>query len=352
MLLFNTGETSSITIGIKIVVFSGCVLYTIKYFNDFKWIFFLVIGFSLGQTFTAPNFDKIVMINLIKYIFPLVLLLYFKKNKMNKTSIQFTFTLFEFLIVINSIFIFIGFFTDFYSFKTYRGTRFGFDGLLITSATASYFYFFALFYYLIKYKERFLYSWLSYFVIIAALLVGTKALILTVVSIFIFCTIKFINKRWSLFLISFLLFLSVFYSVFFLHQGVFQKILNENGLLTAMLSFRNEMFLNNMVPYIRENWGIVNYIFGGINNIELRSQMGLFDLILFFGLLGALIYGFTFYRFSAGFKITVYSIFLILLLSVIVILSSNFFLNASVAIYIVIMKEFLVFNDINTNKHI
>tara|TARA_R110002012_G_scaffold283090_2_gene473155 strand:- start:102068 stop:103213 length:1146 start_codon:yes stop_codon:yes gene_type:complete len=352
ILLFNTGETSVVPIIIKTGVFSICIFYSVKEFHEFKWILFLIIGFTIGQIYTDPSFNKTVIINFIKYLFPLVLLLYFKHNKTNITGIQNAFKVFEGVIIFNSILVFLGFVLDYYSFGTYRGTRFGFNGLLITSATASYFYFFALFFYLIKFKERFLYSWLSYFVIIAALLVGTKALILTVICILVFCVIKFINRKMSFLLMAALAIIAVFYGMYFLEQGVFQKILNENGLLTAILSFRNEMFLNNMVPYIHEQWGIVNYLFGGISNIELRSQMGLFDLILFFGFLGSLIYGFTFYKYSAGFKMTVYSKFLIVLLSVIIILSGNFFLNASVAIYIVIMREFLVYNDFNGSKNI
>jgi hypothetical protein len=100
-----------------------------------------------------------------------------------------------------------------------------------------------------------------------------------------------------------------------------------------------------MIPYIQDNWGFVNYLFGGINNISLRPQMAIFDLVFVFGFIGASIYLFLYFKLLVIFKKDIYYKFFISILSVILFFSGNYFLNASVAIYILVLREYFMYNE-------
>ena len=125
----------------------------------------------------------------------------------------------------------------------------------------------------------------------------------------------------------------------FLYGKTFNNVRNKNGLLTAILSYRDKLLINETIPFIDNNWLIVNYFFGGINDISTRSQMGFLDLFYFFGLIGTTIYLYSFRCWFFNFKLSRINIYFILILFFITFLSGNFFLNASIPIYMVILNK-------------
>jgi hypothetical protein len=97
-----------------------------------------------------------------------------------------------------------------------------------------------------------------------------------------------------------------------------------------------------MIPFINEQWRLPNYLFGGINAIKTRPQMALFDLFYFFGLIGSMIYIWSFNKIFFTFKLKGNALIYLVALLFIVILSGNFLLNASIVIYILILRELLI----------
>jgi hypothetical protein len=275
-------------------------------------------------------------------------MLYFYIFKTDDRRLELTFKVLDSIIILNSILIIIGFAFEIQSLESYRGPRFGYNGLLFTSATGSYFYLVAFTFYLIRYKRFFLKSWKVYLVIISAILVGTKALILVLFFFLTFWFFYFFKKKHAIIFIIFLgLLVSVFSYYIFFKWGIFDKLYLENGLISTVLSYRNNLLIEHMIPYIKENWSIVNYLFGGINNISLRPQMAIFDLVFVFGFIGASIYLFVYFKLFVIFKIDIYFKIFISILLVILFFSGNYFLNASVAIYILVLREYLMFNEQN-----
>ena len=44
----------------------------------------------------------------------------------------------------------------------------------------------------------------------------------------------------------------------------------------------SDLIFENTIPYVKQKWNFINYLFGGIENYDLRSQMELFDVFFFF----------------------------------------------------------------------
>lgn len=308
---------------------------------------FLIAGlFIIGQLFLSPSFNSIVLINFVKYLFPLVLLIYFSRSKIDNLNINVALTTFEWLILVNSCLIIIGFIFNVFVFKTYKGGRFGYSGLLITSSTSTYVYVVSLTYFFIKYKTRLFFHLKPIIVLVSMILIGTKSIFLFLFLLIIYSFLISKNKRYKYSVLSVIIGAPlVAYYLVFHTSNFFNNFLQNDGIVTMLFSFRNELLFEGMMPHIKSNWNFVNYCCGGINDIKTRAQMSYFDLFLFFGAFGAIVYLYTFVKNLFLFNKSNNEIFVISSLFLISFLSGNFFLNASVAIYLVIIKIVLVFDQ-------
>ena len=133
--------------------------------------------------------------------------------------------------------------------------------------------------------------------------------------------------------------------IFFFQYGRFNEIRLKQGLFSSIFSFRDHLLLGETLPYIQNNWKWPNYLFGGISDLSTRTQMGFIDVFYFWGIVGGIVYLYTFYKSYIYFDLNNWKIYLFLILSVIVFLSGNFFENASLAIYLLILKERLIYDD-------
>lgn len=340
------GERPIIARAFKAIVLLVILLGLMKAKKNFILILLISLCFILGQLFINPNFDFIVLLVFIKYLFPIMLFTYFNQKRPDETTLMNLRKIFEALILFNSILIFIGFIFHIDLFETYRGSRFGYNGLLVSSAVSTYIYIITLFYFLLKYKSEFIYKKKVIFIILSCLLVGTKSLYLGVIAVLLFYLYRTTNKKQkyiSIFSIVLLAFSGGYYALFI--SGMFNEIRISRGILTAILSHRNEIFTQEMLPFIKDNWTIVNYFFGGINNISTRPQMAFLDLFYFFGATGSIIYIYSYTSSYFKFKIKGVSLFFILILGLVVSFSGNFFLNASVVIYMLVIKETIILEN-------
>ncbi|MDC9724100.1 MAG: hypothetical protein PSN34_15200 [Urechidicola sp.] len=254
---------------------------------------------------------------------------------------------FEKVIIFNSLLIVIGGIFEIQLFKTYGG-RFGYNGLFVTSAAGTYAYLVALFYFLFKYKKKFIYDIKSIIIMISCLLIGTKSLYLGVGFVLMFYFILYTDKRQRILGLSFItisLIVAVYYALFI--WDVFNSIWLNDGLLTSILSYRDQLFIDRTLPFIEANWSAVNYFFGGVNSISTRSQMGFVDVFYFFGIVGGFYYLWVYKSTFIKFKINRVSLLFLFLLCAIIFISGNFFLNASVVIYMLVVRESLLNYDNN-----
>lgn len=238
-------------------------------------------------------------------------------------------------------------------FETYRFDRFGYNGLLRTSSTGTYFYIISLFYFLYKYKDRFFYKWKSIFVFVICFLVGTKSIYLGLAAILLaFLFIKF-KKTKQRYIVSILLLIgvSVLGYLLFFEFGKFNQIRESHGIISSILSYRDQLLLNKTLPNISENWSSVNYLLGGLNDISSRSQLDFIDIFHFWGIIGGIFYLVTYYKAYITFNLKNLNLYFFVFLLFIIFFSGNFFAYATIPIYLIIIREkILQTNNEYSNK--
>lgn len=339
------GGKSDIPRIIKFVVFLFIIVGLLIHFKRLIAPLVLVTMFCVGQLFLKDGFRTEIMVSFSKLLFPIFLFIYFSNYPIRECFKENLFRAFEYLLILNGILIFVGLIWEIHFFKSYQGPRFGYNGLFITSATSSYVYAIAIFYFLLKLKAGFFKNWKTFFVIVCALITGTKILYIVVLASLLIYLLQFVNFNRSYRKMSIIIVLIVFGIIgyiFFFKYGIFNEIRQEKGIFSAIFSFRDDLLLEQTLPFIQENWKWPNYLFGGISDLSTRSQMGFIDIFYFLGILGGILYLYIFYKSFASFPIDEITLYILLSLSLIVFLAGNFFENASVAIYLLILKERLI----------
>ena len=197
-------------------------------------------------------------------------------------------------IIVNSILIWLGLLFDISLFKSFPGTsRFGYSGLFSKSGEAVLTYsLISLVYYVGYVRGKNGVIPILYFCIIA-LLTGKKTALLLIAFYYI---LHFCIKSKHRFIFRILGF-SCLMVLFFVKEIVISGFLNwfpfwhqlyeNNGIWSVVFSTRNDNFLST-VSFIKENWSLQNYIFGGINYNKLKIEIDPLDLFTFLGLLGSL----------------------------------------------------------------
>ncbi|CAM3342239.1 hypothetical protein [Aequorivita lipolytica] len=343
-IVYSDGK-SLIPAAIKFLAITFFIIMCIRPYQNLLRIVSLGVVFCVGQLFIDQGFTTNILLSFTKFIFPILLFTYFHIYKQSGRSRQLFFSIFELILIINSVLIIMGFLFDIHLFDSYRGGRFGYNGLIISSSTASYVYTLTLFYLLLKYKSLFFKNWRSFLILFSCILIGTKLLYISIlgtlfVFIFYYANLKRIQKQ--IFFLTLALLGFIFIYLFFFQYGTFNKIREQQGLISSVLSFRDDLLFNTTIPFIQNNWKWPNYLFGGIPDLSLRSQMGFIDVFLFWGILGGILYLYYFCRIYVTFALTKSVLYFLFILVIVVFLAGNFFENASVAIYLLILKERLI----------
>lgn len=327
-------------IKLSVLVFISVMLW--KYWKKGIWILCLFVIFIIGQSTLSDGFNQQVIVTFAKYCFPIILFFFFAKFPLSDRAKYITFKCFEGLLIGNSILIFIGFIFDVHWFYAYKWGRFGFNGLIITSGTATYVYVIGLLSLLLWYKTDFFKQYSTYILIAATILLGTKGAIIGLLSVFPAYFLFYSNLSKSLqkqIVLGFVGISLILFYIFFFQIGMFNELRKEEGLLTSILSLRDEAITDRMLPYIQKEWSWTNYLFGGYSDVDSRSQMGFIDIFYFWGFVGGLLYLIIFFKNFITFQLNMASIGILFPLIFIAFFSGNFFENASIAIYLLILKE-------------
>src|SRR5690606_15737957 len=284
---------------IKVIVLGFFVLAIIKPLKNLILPTLLVFTFCLGQFVLENGFNQEIVVSFSKFLFPIFLFIYFDKYRLSKTSQCILFRTFEYILIFNGVLIFLGFVFEISLFNSYKYGRWGYNGLFINTSTSSYMYAIAIFYFILRLNYKFLKSWMSLFIIVGSLLTGTKIVYVALFGtllLFLFFYSNFNRKQRNAVLLSLLTLFLVLGYVFFIQLGIFNEIRQDQGIMSAILSSRDDLFLKETIPFIQEHWKWPNYLFGGISDLALRSQMGFIDLFLFWGGLGGILYLLLFYK--------------------------------------------------------
>lgn len=292
----------------KILLIISAYFFYNKYKVDYKFllpIVLLSIAFIISQlTFYSTLNQANILFNghyFLNGVFALLFVFLFNKT-MVSSVLKYQVKVFIWFMALNSVTILIGYFLNLNVFKSYffGGTRFGFQGLLLYHSEAGYLYFIAICvaYYLYLKKKDMVMASVLVLLVVCSFLIGTKkASLLTLIFLLYFFidNIKLLKQKITYYflagsLLMIFLFRHVIQDVFTKQFSLFNRVYLEEGFFTSFTSYRNVLLQNYFVPYIEENWGVLNYIFGGPKFANSRVELELFDLMLFFGLTGVVAY--------------------------------------------------------------
>jgi len=324
---------------LKGLCLAGILIYFL--FKDriklFALTVFLIL-FCLGQYFLTESFTSPAIIGFLKYFFFLSLILFFTEINSAKGEIK-AFTLFEIILWVNNSIILISSLFGLEIFESYPGDRWGYNGLFMASSNSTYFYIIAILYFVIYNSKTYYKNALFWFTLLASLLIGTKSIYLAIILIGLVLTIRLVKKlKLKVIIASFFLLFSAALGYIFFSTDLFSEIIKQEGWLTAILSYRDQLFIKDTIPYIQEHWETIHYFIGGLSNPYVRPQLELIDLWLYFGFLGMILYLFVFAKSYFNFSLAFYSKCLLAILFIVPFITGNFFYNASVPIYLVVLK--------------
>jgi hypothetical protein len=257
--------------------------------------YFLHRHFSLGETISEPFLNNIRLFILL--LFPIIFSSYLSEKLKNYSQFKKIEKVYIILILIATICVIIGLIWNIKFFKTYS-TRFGYDGIMPKSITASYFFISSIvyFYYSFVIKKRTEFKWLLILILGASSLIGTKAIYTFLFLLLAYHIIHFkLYKNLLLYvisgfgLISILVLRNELYELLKRHFTPLIELYEKNGLLTSLLSIRDQIFQYNISIY-NEKWEWWNILIGGrVPELKLFEN-SLLDLISFVGLIGMFIY--------------------------------------------------------------
>src|SRR5690606_21947510 len=230
-------------------------------------------------------------------------------------------------------------------FQSYAGPRWGYNGLFLNTAGSSYAYSIAFFYFLLRYKHRFLTSWKTWLVIITALRTGTKIVyisLLASVMAYTFFFLKISEDKIKLIGLSVFLITAIGFYIIFFQIGFFGNLSRQQGLQSAIFSFRNDTLRELTLPFIENTWSWINYLFGGINDLNTRSEFGLLDLCYYYGIVVGLAFLFVYKKTFIIFPLNNLVLFTLATFIFIIFLAGNFFENGSLAAFVLLLREILL----------
>lgn len=250
--------------------------------------------------------------------------------------------IFFWLILLISACIWIGFLFDIQFFRTYTN-RFGYSGIVPKRTTISYFFISALFLYYYKGVTQACKKdlYILFLIAITSLLVGTKAIYAFLILLLLYHAVI---AQWYKKTIFFVGIVSVLSAMFLFREKLFHFIndkfhplvvqYHERGLFSSLVSFRDEIFEENIELYLSK-WEWWNWFIGGKIFQSRLFESSIMELITFFGVLGACGYLFIFYKnLLQSSHINRYqSMFFLFSTFMISVLAGQFFLNVSAITY-------------------
>lgn len=197
---------------------------------------------------------------------------------------------------INFFLIILGLFFEINLFKSYPYTpRFGYNGIITSSGTASFFYVFLI---VILYNDFILYkrSLLLIAVLFSSFLIGTKTILLFIALVFLIhwtlvFDIKKKNIAFALGLVSIMTALKFQekIKVLIFNLFPFEELYRDHSALTLLLSTRDLHFKESLIR-LKLNSNFFTYLFGGISDKEFFVEFEFYFLFLFLGVFGIVTY--------------------------------------------------------------
>lgn len=261
-----------------------------------------------------------------------------------------TFKMLEMILILNSLLVIIGAIGGIDLFRTYK-FRFGYNGLFMTPTVISYFNAIGLIYFsrkILLEKKGYMPALI---IICASLLAGTKGILffLALTSAYFILLFK-IHKRPLFYLglliasLLILIFRFQFFSFLKAQYSTIYTVYVNDGFLSMITSYRNLNFNEVYKEVILNKWNGFNFLFGGTDFDAYRIEFDVLDLFLFFGIIGGGYYLWFYFSNIIKFRLLdSFSVFHITFLLLTGVLAGTFFNSGPIAIYIVLIINYLYF---------
>lgn len=329
------------------------------YKNSLLFLIAMTAIFFIGQLsfnsfLLGPNFVE-NCIYFSRYLFVFFVMLFLMNTRYSLTA-RF-YRVYEYIVIVNSIIVITTIVFDLPIFKTYYH-RFGSSGAFMTPSIITYFNAIALTYFLYQFlfKKKKLIELLL--VSIVCFLTGTKAMIfffaLSIIHVILLKKLYAKKSFYFLFLGVLVLFFLAKDKISEFIYGNFKPLLEvyqERGIISSLTSLRDVNFRNNFLPVLSEKWTWLNYLFGGTDFEIYRIEFEIFDVFLYFGIIGMLVYLIFYFKNVINFnRMNRFGKVQMGILILTAFISGNFLNNAPVALYLIILLSVLR-NDAIKESH-
>lgn len=303
-------DFTRISLLVRLLFEVSIITYLFIYIKKTKFIYLsalvlLLTFFVIGQ-FLIENQDNFIenFISFNKYIFLFLSYLFFQRLFSLKENQQdFIYLMLKALFFTNIVFIFSGLVFDLKFFESFYDMdyRFGYSGVFLAGNESSFVLISMLgFLYFRAYYENGSKLFLL-IALLASLLSGMKAVYLFVVLLLFFHLVHKMKKIHFVWFIPIGIYITT-QAIGYIQSEEFQtliaffmRVVEEKGFLYMLMGGRQEILANEFLVVL-ENWTFLNFFIGGSMIEKYIIEMDLFDLILFFGAFGSLIYIYLFYK--------------------------------------------------------
>jgi hypothetical protein len=314
----------------SIIVFVAAIIIVKERNKLLLYPLFILIGYLVLELAINPSNAGMVFftygLRYLYYIFLLGLLFKFNDLKL-KHFLKF----FDIFMAFNTILIISGMLFDIGVFHTYRGLRFGFNGFLNMPSDTNYIYIlYALLGYFFYEERSYAFKNVLFFNLLLSLATGTKTVIF--VSLIVLANIyfrkpnKIMSSVYLLLIFTGAIFSKKIYQIIEPTKNMFVSIYNEQGFLSAISSFRFYNLKQTLNIFATD---VIWYEFFIYNSdfIDIRVEMELFDLLFFWGLLGAILYVYFFIQINNKILVLRKDVYIILILILASSLGGKFLTN-------------------------
>lgn len=262
------------------------ILTHVKYvYKNFKVLYSVLI--LLSATFLLKNnFSELYVIEFIRYVFPLVIfpLICYAYINRSEELLEKLYKFFKWFIIVNIGLVSFGLLFGIAIFKTYNSHRFGFNGVILSQGVTPYIYMCSTtLFWVFRDKIMLL------LVVILSILSGVKGVYLgefLLLSMLVFWS-KNLSKALKNIIIVIFSLGFLFLLLFLYSKPVFREVFDSHGLLSAILSHRNDYtakLINQITP---DNYSL---LIGATGLQKVRLELQIIDIVLFFGVIGLICY--------------------------------------------------------------
>jgi len=350
---------TKLTLPIKLLIgaFLSCYLILKKLLDNKKLIYLSLFGLVIFVRLISQNewhFEREIYI-IGQYVFGVIVFLFFS-NSYHHLDFRALEKFLYLIVLLNFVCIILALIFDLQLFKTYF-SRFGYNGILKSTSTASYFYMFTVLYLLVKKDKNKQLNLLLLIALLSAFLVGSKTLYAFIAIVFIVYLLRYINQKQRyvnstiFYLISavilIVLGLYLFIPLISLNKTL-HKVLINDGVVSVFFSYRNKHVVNAFFE-VTTNYDLSNYLFGGLSKVTRLTEVAVVDVFLNFGAIGTVVFFVLFFKNMPHINNPILKTFLIVIFCLIM-LRGNFFYFPSV-IYLALAIFTLTLNHDYNQKH-